>query len=188
VSTRPPDFDELVGDDLPAAERDRLLRVHDLLVQAGPPPDLPAAIAAPPEPPEATIVHFPRRRARWLAGIAAAAALALVGFGAGYLVGDRPPASEFSVSMSGDTGHASLAVLAQDAAGNWPMRLTVEGLPEGAKYELWLTRHGRLAERCGTFAVGPGRTEVPMNAPYKLKDFDGWVVVEAGSRQPLLTT
>jgi hypothetical protein len=29
---------------------------------------------------------------------------------------------------------------------------------------------------------------VPLNAPYKLSSFDGWVVVPAGSRQPVLTT
>ena len=34
-----PDFDELVGTDLDPAERERLERVHELLVAAGPPPD-----------------------------------------------------------------------------------------------------------------------------------------------------
>jgi hypothetical protein len=29
---------------------------------------------------------------------------------------------------------------------------------------------------------------VPMNAPWRLSDFDGWVAVEAGSKTPLLTT
>jgi hypothetical protein len=33
-----------------------------------------------------------------------------------------------------------------------------------------------------------GTTVVPMNAPYKLRDFDAWVVVEEGSTTPLLTT
>jgi len=27
-----------------------------------------------------------------------------------------------------------------------------------------------------------------MNAPYKFKEFDGWVVVEEGTQTPLLTT
>ncbi len=188
MTERPPDFDELVGDDLPAGERERLLRVHDLLLEAGPPPDLPAAIAEPPALPQARVIQFPRRRATWLAGIAAAAALALVGFGAGYLVGDRGPAAEFTVVMRGDNAEASLAVLAQDEAGNWPMRLRVEGLPAGPTYELWLTRDGELAEPCGAFVVGPGETEVPLNAPYKLTQFRGWVVVRAGQTVPLLTT
>jgi hypothetical protein len=29
---------------------------------------------------------------------------------------------------------------------------------------------------------------VSLNAPYRLPDFDGWVVVEEGSKTPLLTT
>jgi hypothetical protein len=29
---------------------------------------------------------------------------------------------------------------------------------------------------------------VPLNAPYKLWSFDGWVVVPSGNREPVLTT
>ena len=36
--TPPPEFEEIVGADVEAAERARLARVHALLVQAGPPP------------------------------------------------------------------------------------------------------------------------------------------------------
>jgi len=161
--------------------------VHDLLLRAGPLPDLPAAIAEPPAPPEAAPRRLPRRRA-WVAGIAAAAAIALVAFGAGYAVGNRGQAEEFSVLMLGDGARASLAVLAIDEAGNWPMRLRVEGLPAGPTYELWLTRDGKLAARCGAFVVGPGTTDVPLNAPYKLREYDDWVIVEAGRTEPLLTT
>lgn len=188
MSERGPDFDELVGDDLPADERERLLRVHELLVQAGPPPELPAAVAGPPAPPRARVVELPRRRRAWLAGVAAAAAVALVGFGAGYVVGDRGEAVERTVVMRGEGATASLALFAPDEAGNWPMRLTVRGLPAGRTYELWLTKDGRLAEPCGAFTVGPGETTVPLNAPYKLKQFDGWVIVESGRTAPLLTT
>ena len=35
-----PDFDELVGTDLEPDERERLERVHELLLEAGPPPEL----------------------------------------------------------------------------------------------------------------------------------------------------
>jgi hypothetical protein len=68
------------------------------------------------------------------------------------------------------------------------MSLRVRGLRAGATYELWLTRDGKLAESCGSFAVAAGTTEVPLNAPYRLKEYDGWVVVEAGSTEPVLTT
>jgi hypothetical protein len=133
------------------------------------------------------VIRFPRRRKR-LAAIAAAAALALVGFAAGYVVGDRGPAKEFSVLMLGEGARASLALFAVDEGGNWPMRLRVEGLPSGPTYELWLTRDGELAASCGTFVVGAGATEVPLNAPYKLSEFDDWVIVRAGETEPLLTT
>ena len=42
--TRPPDFDELVGKEVPEHERERLKRTHELLVQAGPPPELSPAL------------------------------------------------------------------------------------------------------------------------------------------------
>ena len=39
--TRTPDFDELVGVDIERDERDRLLRMHAVLLEAGPPAELP---------------------------------------------------------------------------------------------------------------------------------------------------
>ena len=41
---------------------------------------------------------------------------------------------------------------------------------------------------CGTFVVAGGTTEVPLNAPYHLKDYDGWVIVRTGAKTPLLST
>ena len=85
---------------------------------------------------------------------------------------------------------ATIDLLAKDAAGNWPMTLSVSGLPalpKGSTYTLWLTKDGKLAESCGSFVVAGGTTEVPLNAPYPLKKFDGWVVVKTGTTQPLLT-
>jgi hypothetical protein len=72
------------------------------------------------------------------------------------------------------------------------MELEVTGLApaqSGRSYELWLTKQGRLAALCGSFLVEPdGTAKVPLNAPYRLRDFDKWVVVEEGSKTPLLTT
>ena len=187
MTERRPSFDELVGDDLTPAERERLLRVHDLLVEAGPPPDLPI---------EAPIPIRPRRRRGAL--IAIAAALAVSVFAVGVVVGDRAGGqkADFSVAMSGTaaaTGASgSLMVFGIDEAGNWPMKFAVDGLapaPSGRPYELWLTKDGKLAALCGGFLTKPdGSATVPMNAPYKFKEFDGWVVVEEGSTAPLLTT
>jgi hypothetical protein len=181
------DLRDIVGDDLDPAERERLERVHALLERAGPPPELSPAVAAAPEPPSARIVPFPRRYRYTAVAAAAVAALAL--FGLGYLAGGGSgPDPLRTVAMSGPgTAVAQLDLFEKDAAGNWPMELRVSGLPAGT-YELWLTRDGTLAEPCGAFAVAAGETTVPLNAPYKLTSFEGWVVVPSGARQPVLTT
>lgn len=177
------DVRDLVGDVDPE-ELDRLQRVHTLLERAGPPPSLSPGLARPPAP-GGDVISFPRRY-RPLAAVAAVAAAAVL-FAVGYLVGDQGASTEFTLAMSGPGGASgTLAIYAKDDAGNWPMRLDVAGLAEG-RYALWLTRGGRLAEPCGTFAVA-GETSVPLNAPYKLRSFDGWVVVPTGSRQRVLTT
>ena len=183
-----PDFDELVGTDLPTGERERLERVHELLVAAGPPP--PEVIAVAPVEPR------PHRRRGAL--LALAAALAVAAFALGAAVNDRVGDSnvDFTVTMAGagqvPEAHGSLVVYDIDAAGNWAMELTVDGLPPttgGRIFELWLTRGGELAALCGGFLTdAEGSAVVPMNAPYRFDEFDGWVIVEEGSREPLLTT
>ena len=179
------DVRKLVGDDVEPEELERLQRVHDLLEQAGPPPSLSPGLARPPAPGGA-VVPFPRRR-RWAVAVGAAAAAAVL-FGVGYVVGDREPGSVRTIAMSGAGGAtATLEIYDRDASGNWPMRLQVEGLAKG-RYALWLTRDGDLAEPCGTFAVSTGETSVPLNAPYRLREFDGWVVVPTGGTEPVLTT
>ncbi|MDH4340275.1 MAG: hypothetical protein OEW47_07935 [Thermoleophilia bacterium] len=188
MNSQPPRFDELVGIDLDAAERDRLMRVHMLLVEAGPPPELEE---------RAPVVELRPRRSRRFA-FALAAGLATAAFAAGALVGNRTagPNVDFTYSMKGtpaaSAASASLAVYDLDGGGNWPMEVTVRGLAPSASgnhYELWLTKDGKLAALCGYFRTDAnGSAKVPMNAPYKFTDFDGWVVVEEGSRTPLLTT
>ena len=87
---------------------------------------------------------------------------------------------------------ASLDLYDVDSAGNWPMKLRVTGLApstSGRPYELWLTHHGKIEALCGSFVPqSQGTTSVPMNAPFRLTEYDGWVVVEEGSQVPLLTT
>ena len=194
MSERGPDFDELVGSDLEPGERERLVRVHELLVAAGPPPELPSSVAAPPVREPTRLV--PRRRRVALVALAAAFGLAV--FGAGFVIGDRgdEPGTFRVVAMTGTAdapgASASIEVFDVDAAGNWPMEISVEGLApsaSGRPYELWLTRDGELAVLCGSFLAEPdGTTTVPMNAPYKLKEFDGWVVVEEGTTVPVHRT
>ena len=182
MTDRRPDLDELVGE-LDAADRDRLQRVHDLLLDAGPPPELPPELVAPPAEPRARIIPFPRRYKAAVLGVAAAVAVGL--FGIGYAIGHATsPEKAFTVAMTGSGASGELVVFAKDAAGNWPMELSVHGLPKlapGTTYELWLTKGGKLA------ATGAD-TEVPLNAPYVLRDYDGWVVVPEGSTAPVLRT
>src|SRR5262249_35797229 len=137
-----PDFRELVGEEGTPEELERLRRVHDLLVSAGPPPeDVPAA----PAPPKARIIPF-RPRVATVTPLAAAAAIA-VAFGIGFLVGNSGGGfpTRFSVSMHG-VGTASAAsalvrVGSKDAHGNWPLLFSVRNLPSLGKqgyYELYL--------------------------------------------------
>jgi hypothetical protein len=188
---RPPELDELVGSDLEPGERDRLQRIHDLLVAAGPPPELPPALAsAPREGGTVAPLRRPSRRRLAVAGVLAAA-VAAAAFGAGYLLGgdddaDASATPSYVVEMTGSDARASLAVFEPDDVGNWSMRMTAQGLDEDETYELWLTRGGELVRLCGSFAAGDERTVVDMNAPWKPSNFDGWVVTRAGDERPVL--
>ena len=75
-----PDFDELVGSDLERDERERLRYAHDLLVAAGPLPELSPSLDRTPGIEEAEVVpFFNRRRHAAIAVLAAALALADLG-------------------------------------------------------------------------------------------------------------
>ena len=183
---RPPSLDDLVGSDLEPEERARLERVHDLLVAAGPPP----------EPIEAPVALRPRRRRGALLALAAAFAVAAFALGAALVDGSGGRTVDFTETMAGTAAAAdataSLTIYELDDAGNWPMELTVAGLSpaeSGRPFELWLTRGGELAALCGGFFTSSGGdASVPMNAPYRFDEFDGWIIVEEGSETPLLTT
>ncbi len=189
-----PSFDDLVGTDLPAEERARLELVHELLIAAGPPPA--GAPQRAPEPAPARPASLRPRRRTWAAA-AVAAALAIAAFALGAAAsGDSGRSIDFVAEMHGTSttpgAEASLVVHDVDAAGNWPMELSVTGLPpatEGRTFELWLTRDGELDALCGGFLTdADGSASVPLNAPYRFDDGVGWVVVERGSTTPLLTT
>lgn len=189
-----PDLRDLVGDDVPADELERLGRVHELLVRAGPPPELPGELARAPEP-GGTVALLPKRHWRPLAALAAA--LAIAAFGVGWLAasagdsGDEAfPPIDFRVPMAGTRAAphavASIAVAERDEAGNWPLAMTIRGLPN-ASYELWLTKKGKLAALCGPFRT-EGDSVAYLNAPYRLRQYDGWVVTRAGEKRFLLKT
>lgn len=183
--TRDPNFDELVGAEPMGSERERLRRAHELLLQAGPPPELPPELAAGPqlEPPPALRIRQIRRRAVL---VLAAALLAAGVFGIGYGVGHRGggPAAAAVLALKGTAAapqaRATLDVLPAQA-GNWPMKLAVEGLPKlppHAQYAVFLVRKGERYLSCGTFVTpgGSGTVTVTLNAPYALRAGDTWIV------------
>jgi hypothetical protein len=181
------DFDELVGADLAPAERARLRGVHDLLVQAGPPAELPPHVASGPTL-AMTLVRRPRRITRKVALLAAALCVLGVAFIFGYLAGNsgnglaRARTLRLAGTSAAPNALASLRVYPSDTAGNLPMKLAGSGLPKlGPKgyYEVFLVRDGEF-EPCGAFIVKDSGTpiDVTLNAPYRQKAGDRWIVTK----------
>ena len=190
---RVPDFDDLVGAEVPAEERDRLRRTHELLVQAGPPPELGPELESVPWPEESLQpLTRPRRttgRQRLL--LVAAVVTAVV---VGVFLGQATSSSSTSIDAQQSVGlkgtelasdaSGTLKVGKRDDEGNYPMVLEVKNLPKlsgSGYYDLYLTRNGKPLVLCGTFNAD-GQTVVRMSAAYDLDHFDknGWVV----TRQP----
>ena len=184
--TRPPDFDMLVGTDLPADERERLLRVHEQLLTAGPPPELPPQIEA--GPTLAMTLARPRGRVkRGVLLLAATLVVLALAFLGGYIAGNHGGglASGRTLELKGTPAApaalGSLRIEQVDAAGNWPMQLSARGLPKlpaRGYYEVFLVRGGKPLAPCGSFIVAGtgGAVSVRLNAPYHLRPGDSWVV------------
>ncbi len=192
----PPDFDELVGADVEAAERARLRRVHSLLVQAGPPPELSPSLEAGPTL-AMTLARRPVRPRRRLLLLAAALAIVGLAFLAGFIAGNGGNGASAAKVMqltgtpAAPNALASLQIEPVDAGGNWPMRLSVKGLPKlpsGSYYEVYLVRSGKPWGACGTFKVAKGgATVVQLNAPYRLRRGDTWEVMRiSGSERHIV--
>ena len=207
MTTRPPDFDDLVGREVPREERARLHRVHELLVQADQPPELSPELDAVPWPNEALAPVSSRRRGRerrrsWLGLAAAAAAVALIAF----IIGEgRSTPSTFQPvakrAMHGTTlapkAKATIAVGSRGRDGNWPMLVDVIDLPpapSGGYYMLWLSRNGKPVAPCGSFntATANKETVVRLSAAYSFNGINGWIVTRevpgAGHGQVVMTT
>jgi hypothetical protein len=192
-----PDFRELVGDDLPPEEEARLRQIHELLLVAGPPEELPPTLAAPPLERRGRVLEFPVRR-RLGAALVLAASFAALLFGGGYWAGAQRHAfeTEETFAMRGPSdAFASIRMAPADKAFNWPLELRVHGLrdlPKGGYYELLLTKDGKPGLSCGTFRTHDGKTTIVLNAPYPLKEWNGWIVVahapNGQTGPPVLTT
>jgi hypothetical protein len=190
------DFDELVGDVTPA-ERVRLERVHNLLIEAGPPAEVPPEVEAGPTLAMTMGRRGPSKRhvQRRLGLLAAAVIVLLVAFLAGYITGNDSSVAGRLLKLQG-TGAApaaqgSLRIDESDPAGNWPMQLAALGLPklkEREYYEVFLVRKNKTWLACGGFRAKNAKVgvSVRLTAPYELKPNDTWVVTrqKAGDRVP----
>lgn len=181
-----PEFDEIVGAD--DGERERLRRVHELLVTAGPPPELTPRLERAPATGSnvSSLPRLPVRRRTTLLFAAALVVLVafLAGYGAGKIHRTASPESLLPLHGTATAPHASasLEIFAKQA-GNWPMTLTVSSLPKlpaHAYYEVFLVRNGKPYLSCGEFTVDGGNAPVTvqLNAPYVFQRGDTWVVTK----------
>jgi hypothetical protein len=187
--TRTPDFEDIVGADVGREERERLARVHELLVVAGPPPELPPELELGPTLGMTLAGRRSHRRGyRRIALLAAAFMVLLLAFLAGYIAANSGSAGGGRTLRLVGTAQAPHALAALhvdpvDTAGNWPMTISATGLPKLPKrsyYEVFLTRNGKIYAPCGSFLVksASGAVSVKLNAPYDLRSGDGWVVTK----------
>jgi hypothetical protein len=197
MNRRVPDLDTLIGAGVTGHERERLERVHDALVRAGPLPELPASLRWPPAVAARRRVPAPARPRPYLLA-AATAGLALAAAALVLFVVSKPAetiqgALVMHPTAAAPAASATLRIGARDRAGNWPLTLRVRGLPAlAARYEMYLTNNGRIVGGCGSFKTDGATTLVHLNVPYPLSGYSGWIITRLlpGQRPgiPLLTT
>jgi hypothetical protein len=184
--SRGPDFRDLVGNDLAPDQETRLRRAHELLVAAGPPPELPHRLAEPPAP-QGRLITLAQKRLR--TGLVLAAALVLGAFAVGYLVGAGNESSEsgfepVQTAVLGKSGDrlAVVRIGETDGDGNTTMLVTLENLEHlsgGDYYTLFMTRRGKPIATCGTFNVDDDKTTtVRLNVGYEIDRYDGLLLTE----------
>ncbi len=187
MTSRVPDFDDLVSDDVPEDERERLQRVHEMLLVAGPPAEISPEIEAGPN----LILTPPgrerkRRRRPSFGRIALVAAAVVIAGVVGYAFGkgDSFPTSQ-TIAMRGTLAAPQAAgriEIGEQDGQNWVMRLDVTNLPVVGKkefYEVFLTRRGKIVAPCGWFVVRDGheQTIAYLTAPYDIGGA-GWVITK----------
>jgi hypothetical protein len=189
---KPPDLRELIDDDVPDDERERLERADALLRSVpAPPASVPRALTD-------AVLGIPRERlARGRRRVAAALAFAAVVsaalFGLGYWAGERGVDEDYRVTMRATEDARGASALIRigerdDESGNVTLELDVSGLPklpEGGYYALWLAKDGRYAGTCGTFGVAGDETTVSMNVSYDFERYDAWVITAYLPDEPL---
>jgi hypothetical protein len=183
-------FEDLVDlTDLSDEDEGRLRRVHQMLVAAGPPADLPIDLSTPTAVGGGEVVSLAQHRSRRrpVAALLIAATVAVACFGGGYLLATQASGKSAIdvvrvVPMQGvqQNSFASLSVGASDQNGNWPIQLTVNGLPQlqdKESYYLMVWQNGKPVSFCGAFEVADhGSTTVTFNVAYKITKDTHWVV------------
>jgi N-acetylmuramoyl-L-alanine amidase len=193
---RKPTLDELIGAETTGAERQQLQNVHEMLLEAGPPPELSPELE---QGPSLSMSMGQKKRRggvkqRAMVLLAAAIVVVMIFIG-GYLANQGGGTSSLSPVAFKQALHGTkLAPSAEGtlevwnaSGGNWPMTLTAVGLPKlppHTYYEVYLVRHGKPWGSCGAFRVTSGNTQgavrVTLTAPYSLKKGDSWVVTRPG--------
>ncbi len=164
-------FDELVDHpSLTAEERTRLRRVHDLLLEVGPPPEAPPHLSP---PAEAEVIPM-RRRSRAVALLAAALGAAALG-GAGYVLGNRSATEEAAQTVTAEqTVTATQATTVREtvtAAPEQPSGPVVRMAGVGAAEGAWATVELLPRAESGEYPVRIHAEGLPERTTFEL-----WVV------------
>ena len=179
----PPDLHDLLGDDLPDDEVERLRGVDALLRRVPPPPhEIPLSLTHAVEQVAREPARVPRRRLAL--GLALAALVAALAFGAGRWTGGESFDAAWNAQLvptADASGAAAIVKVGErdEETGNMELELDVSGLPPletDEFYALWLVEDGEWAATCGYFSVGEGETTVRMTVSYDIRDFEAWAI------------
>jgi hypothetical protein len=175
-------FDELIGTEPDGEARARLRNVHELLLEAGPPPELNPEMEAGPTlamTMSRARAYSRRRRSFILTGIAAALVATVIGLGA-VSRGHGHTYPSFSLHGTVFAPYASGTLYILQAKSSTPrMKIEVKGLaPLKKPYVVYLVRNGRPIAQCGTFTVANANREVTalLRSPYPIEGTDKWIV------------
>ena len=179
----PPDLHELLGDDLPEDEVERLRGVDELLRRVPPPPhEVPLSLTQAVEQVTAERARVPRRRVAL--ALAFGALVAALAFGVGRWSGQDSFEAAWAAKLTATERAPGASAVVQvghldEESGNMELLLDISGLPPlGPEefYALWLVKDGEWAATCGYFSVGEGETTVRMTVSYDIRDFEAWAV------------
>ncbi|HWM12886.1 MAG TPA: anti-sigma factor [Gaiellaceae bacterium] len=179
----PPELHELLGDDLPEDEVERLRDVDALLRNVpAPPHEIPLSLTHAVERVAVERARIPRRSKALV--LAFAVLVAALAFGVGRWSGDESFEEAWSAELvATEDGQGAAAVVyvgeRDEESGNMELVLDISGLPPlepDEFYALWLVEDGEWGATCGYFSVGESETTVRMTVSYDIREFEAWAV------------